>query len=202
MALRVAPRSRSKRHKVTLAEYERMAEAGVFEPDARIELIRGEIIDMTPPGPDHETSVTRLTLLFVEQCHRRAVVWPQGNGISIPQSESRPQPDITILKWRDDLYKWKRAGVEDVLLIVEVADSTLKFDRGTKLRLYAEAGIPEYWVVNLVDGVVEVYTGPAVGTYQTVRIAHRGEMLPLPGGFGGTIAAGEMLDADLPGDAE
>src|SRR5881227_3144006 len=101
MAVQLKPQAGTRRHIVTLEEYERMCEAGVFEPEARVELIRGEIIDMSPPGPEHETSVARLNLLFFEQCGRRALVWPQGNSVRLPGSSSRPQPDLTILKWRD-----------------------------------------------------------------------------------------------------
>ncbi|HMA36152.1 MAG TPA: Uma2 family endonuclease [Chloroflexia bacterium] len=193
MALRVVPRIDARRHTVTLEEYERMVAAGVFAPEARLELIRGEIVDMPPIGPEHETAVTRLHLLFFEHYRRRAVVWPQGNSLGLPQSNSRPQPDITILHWRADLYAGKRPGPEDVILLVEVADSTLKLDRGGKLPLYAAAGIPEYWVVNLVDGVVEVYTDPQAGKYLTARTARRDETLPLPGGLEGGIAVGDIL---------
>jgi Uma2 family endonuclease len=84
-----------------------------------------------------------------------------------------------------------------VILLVEVSDSSLKFDRGGKLRLYAEAGIQEYWVVNLVDAVVEVYTDPSAGTYQTVHIAHRDQTLPLPGGLEAGIAVGDILGQEL-----
>src|SRR5438874_10589651 len=128
MAIQAKPRAGIKRHLVTLDEYDRMVESGVFDPEARIELIGGEIVDMSPPGPDHEASVSRLHLYLGEQLNRRAILWPQGNSIGIPQSNSRPQPDITILKWRDDHYAGKRPAPEDVILLVEVADSSLSFD--------------------------------------------------------------------------
>ena len=202
MALQVEPRIGRKRHAVTLAEYDRMVAAGVFEPGARLELIRGEIQDMAPIGPEHETAVTRLHLLFFEECRRDAVVWPQGNSVGLPQSHSRPQPDIAILKWRNDLYAGKRPLPEDGLLLVEVSDSTLKFDRGAKLQLYAEAAIPEYWVVNLVDSVVEIYTDPDVGKYRSTRLAHRGEMVTLPGEVGGSIVVADILGRELQPDGE
>ena len=154
MALQVEPKARSgiKRHLVTLDEYDRMVEAGVFEPETRLELIRGEIVDTPPPGPEHEASVARLDRLFNRSVGDKALVWPQGNSIGLPQSNSRPQPDITLLRWRDDYYSGQRPQPEDVILLVEVADSSLKLDRGSKLQLYAGAGIQEYWVVNLVEG--------------------------------------------------
>lgn len=193
MALQVKQTTNVKPHMITLDEYERMCEAEVFEPDARIELIRGEIIDMPPIGPGHENSVTRLHFFFYEQLRRRALIWPQGNAIRLPNSNSRPQPDVTILRWRDDFYKDKRPTAEDVILVVEVSESSLKYDRGSKRALYAEAGIAEYWVVNLVGGVVEMYTNLSEGEYKSVSTLRRGEMLPLPGGLEGSIAVADVL---------
>jgi Uma2 family endonuclease len=184
-----------KRHFVTLEEYERMCEAEVFGEDAHIELIRGEIVDMAPPGPEHEDSVTFLNLFMVETLRRRALVWPQGNAIRLPGVESRPQPDLTILRWRDDLYKGRdnRPTAKDIILLIEVSQSSIKYDRGEKLALYAEAGIPEYWIVNIKRGVIEVYTEPSDAKYQSVKVAQRGETLQLPGGLEGSIAVNEVL---------
>jgi Uma2 family endonuclease len=193
MTLQLERTTGVKRHLFSLEEYERMCEAGVFEPDANLELIRGEIIEMTPPGPLHENAVASLHLFISELLHRRAMLWPQGNSIRLPNSNSRPQPDITILRWRDDLYRGKRPVSEDVILLVEVSHKTLKFDRGNKLKLYAEAGIPEYWVVNLVEGVVEVYTDPGEGKYRSVKKGRRGETLQLPGGLESSIAVNDVL---------
>ena len=193
MALQIEARPGIRRHAVTLDEYERMVAAGVFEPEARLELIAGEIIDMAPTGPGHAASVSRLHQYLGEQLRRRAIFWPQGNPIRLPNSNSRPQPDMTLLRWRDDHYATKLPDPEDVILLVEVSDSTLKFDRGGKLQLYAEAGIQAYWIVNLVDGVVEVYSDPHEGTYQTQRTTQADEMLPLPGGVEGSILAGDII---------
>lgn len=193
MAVQVEQRTEVKRHLITLEEYERMCVAGVFDEGVRVELIRGEIVDMPPPGPEHESSITRLHLVFFEQVRRQAIVWPQGNSIRLHGSDSRPQPDISILQWRDDLYRGKSAAAEDAILVVEVAQSSLKYDHGAKLTLYAEAGIPEYWVVNLVDKIIEVYAEPSEGEYQLVRRAKRGETLPLPGGLEGSIVVDDIL---------
>lgn len=193
MTLQIEQEAEVRRHLFTLEEYDRLCEAGVFDEDARIELIRGEIVDMPPPGPEHETSVRYLHFLFYEQVGRRAVISPQGNTIRLPNSNSRPEPDIAILRWRDDFYRDKQPDAENVLLLVEVAKSTIKYDLGEKLLLYAEAGIPEYWVVNINRGVIEVYTEPAQGKYQSVKVARRGETLQLPGGLEGSIAAEDVL---------
>jgi Uma2 family endonuclease len=193
MTLQLERTTGVKRHLVSLEEYERMCEAGVFEPETRVELLRGEIVDMPPPGPEHENAVASLHLFISELLHRRAMLWPQGNSIRLPNSNSRPQPDITLLRWRDDLYWGKRPVPEDVILLVEVSHKTVKFDKGDKLKLYAEAGIQEYWVVNIPDDVVEVYTDPGDGTYRSVRKGTRGETLQLPGELEGSIAVDDVL---------
>jgi Uma2 family endonuclease len=195
MAVAVREELEVKRHLITLEEYERMVGAGVFDPESQIELFRGEIVDMPPPGPEHEDCVTFLNQFLIRMFHGQALLWPQGNSLRLPNTDSRLQPDITLLRWRDDLYRGrgKRPSADDVLLLIEVADTSLKFDRGAKLALYAEAGIPEYWVVNLKKDVIEVYTDPAEGKYQTVKVAHRGEALQLPGGLEGSIAVSDVL---------
>src|SRR5213593_2897105 len=141
-----------KRRLFTLEEYDHMLEAGIFEEDERLELIRGEIVKMPPIGPGHETTVARLTRFLQKQAGDAALVWPQGNSIGLVISKSRPEPDAILLKWRDDYYAAKRPTPEDVLLIIEVSDTTLKYDRNTKKALYAQAGIPEYWIANLSKG--------------------------------------------------
>lgn len=195
MALQVEQRTDVTPHSVTLDEYERMCVAGVFGSETRIELIRGEIIDMPPSGPEHESAVSRLHLLLVEHFKRQAIVWPQGNSVRLPESNSRPQPDVTVLRWRDDHYAKKRPLAEDVILLVEVSESSIKYDRGRKLALYAEAGIQEYWVVNLVEGVVEAHTepDPATGKYGSIKKVGRVEALQLPGGLEGSIAVDNVI---------
>ncbi|MFL5735630.1 MAG: Uma2 family endonuclease [Chloroflexia bacterium] len=179
---------------LTLEEYERMIEAGVFDEDERIELIRGEIVKMAPIGPPHEASVARLTTLLVQKTVGKAIVWPQNNSIRLPTSGSRPEPDLTLLRWREDYYGTTRpATAADVLLVIEVAESSIKYDQTIKGRLYAEAGIPEYWIVNLQDEVIEVYTEPTDGAYKQAKKARRGETLPLPGELGDAIAVSDIL---------
>jgi Uma2 family endonuclease len=182
-----------KRHTITLDEYDAMCVAGVFDEDARIELIRGELVDMPPPGPEHDTSVRYLHRVFYKQVGDQAVISPQGNTIRLPDSASRPQPDLAILRLRDDDYRGVFPEAEDVILIVEVAQSSLAYDRGTKLALYAEAAIPEYWVVDVAKGLIEAYAEPAEGNYQSMRMIRRGEILQLPDGLEGSIAVDDIL---------
>lgn len=184
-----------RRHVITLEEYERMVDAGVFGPETQIELFRGEIVDMPSPDPPHEDCVMYLHHFLYRALGNQALVWPQGNSIRLPSTNSRPQPDLTLLRWRDDMYRGrgKRPSAEDVILLIEVSESTLRYDRGGKLALYAEAGIPEYWVVNIKADVIEVYADPSEGKYQTIRVAHRGDILQLPGGLDVGIAVSDVL---------
>lgn len=197
MALQVEERAEveveAKRHIITVDEFARMCEAGVFGSDAWMELFRGEIVDMPPPNPPHTATVVRLQLFLTELLERRALVWPQGNPITLLNSNSTLMPDVTVLQWSNDYYGSKWPSSEAVILVVEVSYSTLSYDRKGKLALYAEAGIPQYWVVNLVDGVVEVYTDPAEGKYASVKVAQRGETIEMPGELGGSVAVDEVL---------
>ncbi|MFL5733663.1 MAG: Uma2 family endonuclease [Chloroflexia bacterium] len=176
----------------TLEEYERMIDAGVFDEDERIELIRGEIVQMAPIGLPHAACVARLTALMAQTVLARAIIWPQNNPIYLPPS-SRPEPDLTLLRWRDDYYAGNPPDPEDVILVVEVADTSIAYDRRVKGRLYAEAAIPEYWIANLQDQIFDVYTQPVDGVYKRVRKARRGETLPLPGDLEGSANVTDIL---------
>ena len=163
------------RHLFTTAEYHSMAEAGVLEPEARFELIEGEIYQMPPIGSRHAGCVNWLTRTFVRRLDERAVLGPQNPVVLSDISE--PQPDIVLLRPREDDYRESHPLTEDVLLIVEVADSTLPFDRGKKVPLYARCAIPEVWIVNLVDGQLEVYRDPTSQGFRTVRRLGRGDRI-------------------------
>lgn len=180
-------------YSIALSEFEQMIEAGIFDPIFRLELIRGELIEHMPPGQEHESCVARIHRIFSKLVDDNALIWPHGNSIGIPDSNSRPQPDIALLRWRDDLYAGKRPSPGDVILVVEVSKSTLAFDREVKVALYAEAGIPEYWIVNLIDNVIEGYKDPSAGKYQTIRKAKLGETLQLPADLQGNLAVNDIL---------
>jgi Uma2 family endonuclease len=145
---------------------------------------------MPPIGFDHGMGVANLTQLLVRLVGDRALVWPQG-PIQISPG-SRPEPDIALLKPQRYSAK-KPVTPSDVLLVVEVADTTLKYDREEKGPLYAEAGIPEYWIVNLPERVIEVYIEPSGGSYKQTRKLHRGEMLTLPAELGGSVEVNDIL---------
>ncbi len=152
----------------TVGEYERMAEAGVLGEDDRVELLGGEIIEMAPIGPGHAATVRALARLFHQQVGDGCVVSVQ-DPIRLAE-RSEPQPDVALLVWRDDLYLKRLAGPADVLLVVEVADSSVESDRDLKLPAYGQAGIPEAWLVDLAAGVVEAHSGPDADGYDHVVV--------------------------------
>lgn len=152
------------RRRISADEYCRMAEIGVLAPDARVELIDGEILDMPPIGTDHESVVDRLNHSFVRAVDDLAIVRVQGS-VRLG-SMSMPQPDITVLKPRPDFYRSRRAAESDVLLIIEVSDSTLRFDRDVKVPLYARHGVPEVWVVDLQHDLLLFFRSLVDGEYR------------------------------------
>ncbi len=155
------------RHRFTADDVERMVRAGVLRPDDRVELIEGELIDMVPIGWAHQGCVNRLTELFVTGLRGRAVVQPQG---PLRLSErSVPQPDLAILRPRPDYYAQGGPTAADVLLVIEVSDTTLAYDRDVKVPLYARHGIPEVWVVDLAGRRVLVFRQPSADAYSEQR---------------------------------
>jgi Uma2 family endonuclease len=169
-------------HRFTVTDYDRMAEAGIFDEDSRVELIRGQIVDMVPIGAPHGGMVNRLTRLLVMAVSGRGVISVQ-NSVRL-DDWSEPQPDFMVLKPRDDDYTTAIPTAADVMLIIEVADSSLDSDRRVKAGLYAENGIPEYWIVNLAERVVEVHRQPEDGKYPEIRRVGSGgmvEIASLPG---------------------
>lgn len=175
----------------TVDEYERLIEEGTLTKYDRVELIKGEIVDMAPIGLRHISCVINLDDLFHELLGRTVTVSVQ-NSVRLPD-DSEPQPDVALLKGHRSLYKQHRPSAEDVLLLVEVADSTLATDRSVKVPLYAEAGIPEVWVVNLDEDAIEIYSEPVGGRYIRTSVVGRGEMLALPGDLEGSVSMNEVL---------
>src|SRR5262249_20774684 len=174
MAVEVA----ATRRRFTRAEYHRMAEVGILGEDDRVELIRGEIVEMSPIGRRHVAFVDNLTQLLVLRLAGRAIVSVQNPVVLTDDTE--PQPDLAIRRLRAVPYKDREAFAEDVLLLIEVADTSLRYDRSTKLRLYAEAGIPESWLVDCAAESVEIYRTPLAGGYRDVStVTVDGTLAPL-----------------------
>jgi Uma2 family endonuclease len=161
------------KHWISVDEYERMGCAGIFGNDARLELLEGEIYEMSPIGSPHAACVKFFSSLLNRLFGGKMIVSIQ-DPIRLDDF-SEPQPDIAIVRWRDDFYKHGHPTPADVLLVIEVADSTVESDRTYKMPLYAKAGIPEAWLVNLHDEKIELYAEPADGAYQFTRDFNRGE---------------------------
>lgn len=161
-------------HRFTVAEYHRMGEAGVFRADDRVELIDGQVLEMSPIGPRHASCVRRLTWLLARPLLGLAMIDVQ-NPVVLGEHDV-PQPDIALLKPRADAYP-HHPGPLDVLLVIEVADTSAAYDRDVKIPRYASAGIPEAWLVDLSGDRVEVYRSPTGGRYAAVTTISRGATL-------------------------
>ena len=161
------------KYRISVDEYERMGEAGIFGPNTRLELLEGAIYKLPPISPPHAAGVTYLSFILNRLFARTLIISAQ-HPIRL-DDYSEPQPDIALLNWRDDFYRHAHPQPADVLLVIEVADTTLDSDRRYKLPLYAKAGIPEAWLVNLPDESIELYAEPSDGAYQTTREFKRDE---------------------------
>lgn len=155
-----------KRKTFTVSEYHKMIDAGVFIGDSDYELIEGEIVKKMTVGDYHISCVNRLNMLLTARLAGKAIVSIQ-NPVVIGEI-SEPEPDVTIFKFQEDFYASGKATAEDVLLLIEVSDSTVKYDRDIKILLYAEAEVSEVWLINLPRQIVEVYTQPEKGKYKSV----------------------------------
>jgi Uma2 family endonuclease len=160
-----------KRYRFTVREFDEMGRAGIFDEDARVELLDGEIVEMTPIGDRHFLTTVRVQAAFHGAFTGVALVSTQGPVRLGKRSE--PQPDVALLR----LGITGVPSTEDVLLLVEVADTTVELDRRIKMPLYARAGVREVWLVDLRRDVVEVYRDPTRGGYLSVRVARRGESI-------------------------
>lgn len=157
-----------KRHRLTVDDYHRMGEAGILCQDTRVELIEGEIIDMSPIGSAHAGTVKQLGNLMKLAVGRAAIVSIQDPLVLSEHSE--PEPDIALLRPQDDFYKAAHPQAKDVLLILEVADTSLRYDREIKIPLYARSAIPEFWLVDLENHRLLIHHSPGKRGYQTLEV--------------------------------
>lgn len=170
------------RYRLTVDQYHLMGDAGVFAPDARVELIEGEIVEMAPMKSRHAGVVGRLTAALQRAAGDKALVWCQ-----LPLqvgSESEPEPDLMLLRPRDDFYVGAHPSPPDVMLLIEVADTSLQYDLGVKVPLYARHQVAEVWVVDLVNNVVRFHRGPQGSDYTDVTSTEAPGAVPvaaLPG---------------------
>ncbi len=173
------------RHRLTVDDYYRMGETGVLAPDARTELINGEIIDMTPPGSRHSATVAFLADILTAVTGSSAIRWVQS-PLRLNHS-SEPQPDLMLLKRRDDFYAEENPGPADVILLVELSDSSLRYDRQIKGPLYASHGIPEYWLVDLAAHELQIHRQPRNGAYVDVSVASGSQLQVVTTSAGWTV---------------
>jgi len=157
----------------TVDEYHRMAEVGILREDDRVELLDGQIVEMTPIGRRHAACVTRLTHLVAPLAGGGATLRIQSS--LIVGEDQEPQPDVALVRYRSDGYETGHPRGPDTLLVIGVADTSVESDQERKLPLYARAGIPETWLANLPGDALELYREPRAGTYTGVRTARRGD---------------------------
>jgi Uma2 family endonuclease len=161
----------------TVDEYHRMGQAGVFHPEARLELIEGEIVEMSPVGTRHIACVNRANALFAERLAGLAMVSVQNPVVLSDITE--PQPDLLLAFPREDFYSTERVGAGHAILAVEVSDSTIRYDRYRKAPLYARAGVAELWIENLKDDVILVHRDPSPEGYRLVAEHRRGQEISI-----------------------
>jgi Uma2 family endonuclease len=160
--------------KFTVEDYHNFIDMGIFKPEERLELWEGEFLEMSPIGRRHAGCVDSLAEMLRDFLHKTAIVRTQNPIVLGDFSE--PQPDITLLKRRKDFYRNESAKASDVLLTMEVSDTTAKFDRDIKFPRYAENGIQEAWLIDLENDRVEIHTQPTAKGYKLVKILHRGDI--------------------------
>jgi Uma2 family endonuclease len=163
------------RRRFTVDEYQRMGQTGILPGTDRVELIDGEVLAMTPIGPRHNATVDRATRFFVTQAADAAIVRVQG-AVRL-DLYSEPEPDVVLLRPREDFYASAHPGPADILLVIEVAESSIEQDRDVKAPLYARARIVEYWLVDLNEDVITVYRSPRDGVYRVVHRVSRADTL-------------------------
>jgi Uma2 family endonuclease len=189
-----------RRRRFTVDEYLRMGEAGVFHEDDRIELLQGEVVEMTPVGKQHAAVVSRLNNLLAPAVVGRAIVRVQDPVVVAPTSV--PEPDIAVVRFRSDFYSSGHPAARDVLLVVEVSDTSIVDDMGLKARLYAEAGIAEYWVVDIARRRLLVHTDPGGGGYQSVKHFREPEAVTPIAVPSGACAVAEILGSADPTEGD
>src|SRR2546422_40952 len=155
------------KRRFTVAEYHRMAEVGILTEKDRVELIDGEIVEMTPIAPRHASVVKRLTALLTSRLGARTIVSVQ-DPVQLSK-ESEPQPDVVLLRPSSDFYAEGHPEPVDTLLLIEVADTSLPYDRGVKLPRYAALGVREVWIVDVEDRAVEVCRAPTASGYRDTQ---------------------------------
>lgn len=179
------------RRHFTVHEYYRMAEAGILREDDRVELIEGEVVEMPPIGSQHAACVDRLNWLLSQRLNSGETIIRVQSPIRL-NVDTEPQPDIAIVRFREDFYRMRHPGPEEVLLLIEVADSSARYDRDIKVPLYAREGIAEVWLLDLEQQTVEVFRTPSPSGYAT-HLERRGDQLLTPEGLPALLLRSEEI---------
>jgi Uma2 family endonuclease len=179
------------RKRFTVDDYYRMAEAGILKPTDRVELIEGEIVEMSPIGDRHAMAVNRANMLFARGLGDRVVVSVQ-NAVRVNRY-NEPQPDVVLIRARENFFGTQHPRPEDVVLLIEVSDTTLRFDRNVKLPIYARNGISEVWIFDLNNDVIHLYREPKAGTYSVTQTLGRNESISTQAFPDFLIKVGDLL---------
>ena len=163
------------RRRFTVQAYSQMRQAGILTEDERVELIDGEVREMSPIDPIHAATVNRLNHQLADKVRGRAIISVQ-NPIRL-DAYNEPQPDLTLLRWDNDFYEQRHPLPKDILIAMEVANTSLVYDRREKLPRYAAAGIPEVWLINIGRKTIEQYTKPADGQYTAMQVVVPGQQI-------------------------
>lgn len=173
-------------------EYYRMAQAGILTEDDRVELVEGEVIEMSPIGSRHAGCVKRLNTILSRSVGEEIIVSVQ-DPIHLDEF-NEPQPDVALLRWREDFYTKSHPTAADVLVVIEVADTSVEYDRKRKQPLYARTGVPEVWLANLPEDRFEIHTQPSGDEYQSITIVRRGETINSQAVAGLSVNVSDILD--------
>jgi Uma2 family endonuclease len=176
----------------TVDEYHRMGEVGILDEDDRVELINGVIVEMSPLGGPHIRCVAHINRLLSDFTTPTTILSIQSS-IRLDNA-SEPEPDVVLLRYDRQTFGNDVPPAEDVLLLIEVSDSTLSVDRKVKVPMYAQSGIPETWIVDVVHKRIEVYSQPNEGRYDNVRVYERGETIESPTVTGFSATVNEIVD--------
>lgn len=162
---------------LSVADYHKMIEANILGENDRVELIYGQLINMSAVSSSHSGRVNRISSFFIRNLSPKKYIVCVQNPITLIAENSEPEPDIVIANYREDFYTESHPNPADIRLLIEVSNTTLNYDRKVKTKLYAEANIPEYWIINTDKSVIEVYKEPKRGEYSDIKKYKKGDKL-------------------------
>lgn len=180
------------KRRFSVDEYYRLAQAGILTADERLELLDGEVIELSAIS-SHDAACVRRLNAFLSRLFRDKVIVSVRHPVHLDEF-SEPQPDVALLRWREDFYAESHPTPPDVLVVIEVADTSVEYDRKRKLPLYARAGIPEFWLANLPEDRFEIHTEPRGDEYQSVSVVRSSETINSEAVAGLSVNVSDILD--------